>query len=125
MQKSIVVVDDDPSVLKGIERILKTHGFFPELFSSVEEFNSRARLEEAICLILDINLNGKSGIELRRQVTNSGILLPAIFITANDSDVIRKAAIDAGCVAYLTKPFPAKALMNAIEKAATESNTAQ
>src|SRR3954454_19892748 len=125
MQKSIVVVDDDPSVLKGIARILKTHGFLAELFSSVEDFNNRARLKEAICLILDINLNGKSGIELRRQVANSGIFLPVIFITANDSDIIRKAAIDAGCVAYLTKPFPAKALMNAIEKAATESNTAQ
>src|SRR3954453_12925713 len=120
MQKSIVVVDDDPSVLKGIARILKTHGFLAELFSSVEDFNNRARLKEAICLILDINLNGKSGIELRRQVTNSGIFLPAIFITGNDNELNRKAAADAGCVAYLTKPFPAKALMRAIEKAATE-----
>src|SRR5215470_6467909 len=117
MGKAIVVVDDDPSVLKGIGRILKHYGFHSELFSSVDDFDSRARLNEAICLVLDINLNGKSGIELRRQLTRSGISIPVIYITANDSGTIRKAAIDTGCIAYLTKPFPANALMKAIEKA--------
>jgi len=124
MRKSIVVLDDDPSMLKGIGRILTINGFDTELFSSVEDFHSRARLNEATCLVLDINLNGKSGIDIRRQLTRSGILIPVIYITANDSDAIRKAAIDTGCVAYLTKPFPANSLMSAIKKAATDSNGA-
>src|SRR3954452_6551925 len=125
MRKTIVVLDDDPSMLKGIERILRNKGFHSELFSSVEDFHSRARLNEAICLVLDINLNGKSGIELRHQLMRSGICPPVIYITGNDSDTIRKAAIDSGCVAYLTKPFPAIALVGAIEKATTEPYRAQ
>jgi FixJ family two-component response regulator len=125
MRKVIVVVDDDPSVLKGIERILKSHGFETRSFSSVEDFQSCTYLNEAICLVLDIDLNGKSGIELRRQLTKSGISVPVIYITANESDAIRQAAIDTGCVAFLTKPFQANALMSAIEKAATESDRAQ
>ena len=124
MREFVVVLDDDPSMLKGIGRILTTNGFDTELFSSVEDFHSRARLNEAACLVLDINLNGKSGIDLRRQLTASGILIPVIYITANDSATIRKAAIDTGCVAYLTKPFPANSLMSAIKKAATDSNGA-
>jgi len=124
MRKSIVVLDDDPSMLSGIGRILKINGFDTELFSSVEDFHSRARLNDAICLVLDINLNGKSGIDLRRELTRSGFLIPVIYITANDNDAIRKAAIDTGCVAFLTKPFPANSLMSAIKKAATDSDQA-
>jgi len=125
MRELIVVLDDDSSTLKGIGRILTINGFDTELFSSVEDFHSRARLDKAICLVLDINLDGKSGIDLRRQLTRSGILIPVIYMTANDSDAIRKAAIDTGCVAYLTKPFPAISLMSAIKKVATDSNRAQ
>jgi FixJ family two-component response regulator len=125
MRELIVVLDDDSSTLKGIGRILTINGFDTELFSSVEDFLSRARLDKAICLVLDINLDGKSGIDLRRQLTRSGILIPVIYMTANDSDAIRKAAIDTGCVAYLTKPFPAISLMSAIKKVATDSNRAQ
>jgi len=90
MREFVVVLDDDPSMLKGIGRILTTNGFDTELFSSVEDFHSRARLNEATCLVLDINLNGKSGIDIRRQLTRSGILIPVIYITANDSDAIEK-----------------------------------
>jgi FixJ family two-component response regulator len=60
-----------------------------------------------------------SGIELRRQLTLSGIELSVIFMTANDSEAMRKAAMQAGCVAYLPKPFPTKLLMDAIETALT------
>src|SRR3954462_15204567 len=100
MRKVIVVVDDDPGVLKAIERILKNHGFETKSFSSVEDSQGYTCLNEAICLVLDIDLNGKSGIELRRQLTNSGISVPVIYITANERDAIRKAAIDTGCVAF-------------------------
>jgi FixJ family two-component response regulator len=54
---------------------------------------------------------------LRRQLTVSGVDLPVIFITANDSEATCKAAMEAGCVAYLPKPFPTKSLMDAIESA--------
>jgi len=112
-------------MLKGIERVLKFHGFHSELFDSVDDFHSRARLHEAICIVLDININGKSGIDLRRQLTGSGVIIPVIYITANDSDAVRKDAIATGCIAYLIKPFSAFALVTAIEKAVMESSTAQ
>jgi FixJ family two-component response regulator len=116
-RKVVFVVDDDPSMLKGVERLLKAHGFDVELFVSAEEFYKRPKFCNAICLVLDINLNGKSGIELKRRLAASGVSLPVIFITASDSDVTRKAALDVGCVAYLTKPFSAKSLMDAVEQA--------
>jgi FixJ family two-component response regulator len=109
-------------MLKGIERLLRAHGFDAELFYSVEDFQERANLREAICLVLDINLNGRSGIELRREIAIAGVSIPVIFITANDSDTTRKAAIEAGCVAYLAKPFPAKSLVEAIVAASAEAS---
>jgi FixJ family two-component response regulator len=116
-RKLVLVVDDDPSILGAVERLLRVHGFDAEVFNTVESFLARPNLCGAACLVLDIHLNGMSGIELRRQLTLSGIDLPVIFITANDSEATRKAAMEVGCVAYLPKPFPTKLLMDAIESA--------
>jgi FixJ family two-component response regulator len=120
-RKLVIVLDDEISVLKGLERLLTAYGFDTELLCSVQEFQDCAKLDQAICLVLDINLNGKSGIEVRRQlaITNPG--LPVVFITANDSEGTRRAARDVGCSAYLPKPFLAKSLINAIEKASAEA----
>jgi FixJ family two-component response regulator len=116
-RKLVVVLDDDPGVLKGIQRLLTAGGFDCELFSSVQDFEIRARLDSALCLVLDINLNGESGIEVRRKLTVAWPLIPVIFITGNDSEGTRRAAMEAGCIAYLAKPFSAETLMNALEKA--------
>lgn len=124
-RKLILVVDDDPSMLKVIDRMLKLHDFDAELFNSVEEFEMRANLQEATCLILDINLKAESGIDLRRRIAMSGISIPAVFITGNDNAKVRKAAKDADCSAFLVKPFPVKSLMDAIEKAAAEPGRPQ
>ena len=112
----IIVLDDDASVLGAVERVLKAHGFDAEVFDTVEGFLGGARLGDASCLVLDINLNGTSGIELKRQLTRAGVSLPVIFITGADNEATRKAALEAGCVAYLVKPFPSSALIEAIDK---------
>ena len=117
LQKTVFVVDDDPSMLKGVERVLRHSGYMTQLFDSVDDFHRRARLQDAACLVLDIDLNGKSGIELSREIATSGCAVPVIFITGKDSDRIRKAAFEAGCIAYLGKPFEAKYLMEAVERA--------
>ncbi|HSC43749.1 MAG TPA: response regulator [Candidatus Binatia bacterium] len=121
VRKIIFVVDDDPGMRLGVKRLLNKHGFETELFDSVEDFHERADVRRPDCLVLDIKLKNGSGIDLRRELTNSGVSVPAIFITANDTDHTRKAAADAGCAAYLTKPFSGKTLIDAIEKA-TGSN---
>jgi CheY-like chemotaxis protein len=66
----VIVVDDDPSILGAVERLLKVRGFDTEVFNTVESFLDRANLCDATCLVLDIHLNGMSGIELRRQLSS-------------------------------------------------------
>jgi len=119
--KLVVVLDDDPGVLKAIGRLLKARGFECELFSSAQDFRDRAQLDRSMCLILDVNLDGESGIELRRKLSETWPSTPVIFITANDGEGNRQAALEAGCLAFLPKPFSANSLMDAVEKASAPS----
>ena len=116
-RKSVIVVDDDPNMRRGINRLLRHHGFKAAVFDSVESFENRADLDNAFCIVLDINLNDGSGIELRRRLSEQGISLPVIFITGNDSDTTREAALQSGCAAYLPKPFQAQSLIDPIRRA--------
>jgi FixJ family two-component response regulator len=100
-----------------MSRLLREHGFNARLFDSASALLSHADLNRAVCIVLDINLDGQSGIELRRQLANMGVTVPVIYITGNDSQASRSAAIESGCVAYLTKPFAAKALIESVERA--------
>ena len=116
----VIVVDDDPSILGAVERLLKVHGFDTEVFNTVESFLDRANLCDARCLASGYSPKWNvRELDFRRQLTLSGIELSVIFMTANDSEATRKAAMQAGCVAYLPKPFPTKLLMDAIETALT------
>src|SRR3954451_737513 len=118
-RKVVFVVDDDPGTLKGVKRLLRQHGYDSVLFSSAQAFQSCTDLEQAFCVILDVDLNDESGIEVRHRLTAAGISLPVIYITANDNPATRMAALASGCFAYLTKPFSAKSLMEPVEKAFT------
>jgi FixJ family two-component response regulator len=112
----VIVIDDDPSVLKGLARVLKIAGFDPVVFDGAESFEHERALGEACCLVIDIHLKGKSGLELRQML---GDQLPVIFITASDSETISAAAREAGCIAFLRKPFPAQALIDPIRRLST------
>ena len=114
----IAIVDDDPAMLRGVERLLHALGYSTQIFSSAEAFLGSADARTATCVVLDIHLGGISGIELRRQLSASGCELPVIFITAVDDAATQKQAIEAGCIAYLLKPFSARDLTDAIAKAA-------
>ena len=116
IRRSVFVVDDDPSMRTGIKRLLGVHGFHSKLFESASALLCHEDFGEALCFILDINLNGESGIELCRCLSDKGVRLPVIYITGDDSEANRAAAIESGCVAYLTKPFAAPSLIDPIEK---------
>jgi FixJ family two-component response regulator len=116
-RKAVFVVDDDPGMLRGLKRLLREYGFDAVLFNSAEAFQSQANLDDAFCIVLDVNLHDSSGIDLRQQLKSRGISVPVIYITGNDSDATRAAALESGCSAYLTKPFPAQSLIDPIEKA--------
>jgi FixJ family two-component response regulator len=114
--RTIAVVEDDPSMLQGLNRLLLAHGFRVQTFASAELFLEGIAKCEMDCLLLDIHLDGISGIDLQRQLTSSGTNLPVIFMTAIDDEATRQEAFDAGCIAYLRKPFLAKLLIDAINR---------
>lgn len=116
VRRSVFVVDDDPSMRTGIRRLLSVHGFHSKLFESATALLCHEDFGEALCFVLDINLNGESGIELCRCLSDKGINVPVIYITGNDSEANRVAAIGSGCIAYLTKPFAAPSLIEPIER---------
>jgi FixJ family two-component response regulator len=113
----VFVVDDDPGTLKGVRRLLREYGYESMLFASAEALQNHQDFEDALCIILDINLNDESGIELRYRLKAAGISVPVIYITGNDSTTVRDAALQSGCLAYLTKPFSAKSLIEPIQRA--------
>jgi FixJ family two-component response regulator len=113
----VFVVDDDPGMLKGVKRLLRAHGYDSVLFPSAEAFRSCDDFDAACCVILDINLDKESGIDLRHCLKAAGISLPVIYITGNDNPNVRSAAMASGCIAYLTKPFAAKSLLEPVGKA--------
>jgi FixJ family two-component response regulator len=109
-------VDDDPSMLTGIKRLLTFHGFHSMLFGSANAVLTHDDFDDALCFVFDIDLNGESGFELCRCLVDKGVRLPVIYITGNDSEANRAAATESGCIAYLTKPFAALSLIEPIEK---------
>ena len=116
-KKVVAVVDDDQSMLSAAENLLDAHGFMTIRFSSAEEFLGDRGGTRADCLLVDIHLNGVSGIELRRQLKVSHPDLPVIFMTALDDEAVRHQALEVGCVTFLHKPFPAHQLIEAIKSA--------
>ncbi len=117
-RKVVGVVENDPGFLQALKRLLTAHGFVVRPYVSAEAFLDSATRNEVTCLVLDIHLDGISGIQLRRHLAAAGCTTPVIFMTASDSTKTRQEAADAGCVACLLKPFPASSLIDAIDQAA-------
>ena len=115
-QKTVFVVDDDPGMLRGVKRLLKQHGYDSVLFESAQAFQDHDNFKQAICVILDINLKDDSGIEVNHRLKAAGVSLPVIFVTGDDKPATRMAAMASGCLAYLTKPFGARSLIEPIER---------
>jgi FixJ family two-component response regulator len=116
-RKLVFVVDDDASVLRSIKRLLVRHGFDAKVFDSGMALLGQDDFDEAFCIILDINLNDQSGIDLRTKLAAQGVAAPVIFITGDDTPTKRSAAMRSGCIAYLTKPFPARSLIEPVTQA--------
>ena len=117
-EKMIVgIVDDDPEIRIAMMRLLSAFGYGAETFDSAETFLVCASTSKATCLLVDIQLGDISGIELAHQLVTEGFKFPIIFMTGLNDEVIRRQAADAGGIAFLHKPFPAKMLMDAIKLA--------
>ena len=112
--QTIVIVDDDASVRKALRRLLCATGLAVETFATGEEFLQSAGRPAPACLILDVHLPGLSGLELQARLTAEGRRIPVVFITAYPEEPARDAALRAGAVAFLAKPFEERSLLDAV-----------
>ena len=118
MPPVISVVDDDISVRKSLDRLIRSVRMQVKVFASAEEFLNSERPCDADCLILDVRLPGMSGIELHRHLLANKCDVPVIFITAHGSDDHARAEAESEwTVAYLIKPFNGEDLLDAINTA--------
>jgi FixJ family two-component response regulator len=118
-RKVVAIIDDDPSVLRGLKRVLDASHFATKVYDCGEAFLDSA--SQVSCIVIDIHLGGISGIEMRRRLKAIGSTTPVIFMTAHDSAAVRREAMDAGCAAYLQKPFSGHVLIDAIRNATSAS----
>ena len=116
-QTIIAIIDDDPGMRGAMGTLLPTLGYGTETFGSAEAFLNAVATSKATCLLVDIQLGDISGLELARKLAADGFKYPIIFMTGLTDECIRSQAAAAGGIAFLTKPFPARLLIDAIYKA--------
>ena len=113
----VVVIDDDPSIRRSLESLLRSVGHEVRLFSSAPEFMKADRINVPGCLLLDVRLPGISGLAFQQELTKAGIGLPIIFITGHGDVPMTVRAMKAGAVEFLTKPFDDQVLLDAVHAA--------
>jgi FixJ family two-component response regulator len=113
----VIVVDDDPSIRKAIDRLLRSVGLRVELFESAQEFLQSNRLDAPSCIVLDVRLPGQSGLNLQRDLAAAHMHVPIIFITGHGDIPMSVRVMKAGAVEFLSKPFHDQDLLAAIEVA--------
>ena len=113
----VFVVDDDVSVRESLELLIRSEGWQPETFASAQEFLAHPRMLVPSCLVLDVSLPGLNGLDLQKRVAVERIDMPIIFITGHGNVPMTVQAMKAGAVEFLTKPFRALELLDAVRQA--------
>jgi FixJ family two-component response regulator len=113
----VLVVDDDPSLREALSSLLRSVGLRVEVFGSAPEMLQAPLPEVASCLVLDIRLPKRSGLDFQTELINSDIKIPIIFITAHGDVPMSVRAMKAGAVDFLTKPFRDQDLLDAVANA--------
>src|SRR5262249_17507038 len=114
----IGIVDDDESLRLAVDALLRSVGYRSVGFASGEDFLSSEKSAAVQCLILDWRMpSGMDGLELQRHLAARGNHLPGIFLTAHGNESLCIEAMSRGAVAFLSKPFDADVLLNAVFRA--------
>jgi FixJ family two-component response regulator len=119
-EATVFVVDDDPSVRRSTERLVRSMGFGVRAFATGQEFLyfiAAERVDGPACLVLDIQLPGLSGLDLQRELARIGALIPIIFLTGQGSIPMSVRAMKEGAVEFLTKPVRSRDLLAAMRAA--------
>ncbi len=117
----VAVVDDDESVCRSFSRLLRAAGFQPVAYLSAEAFLEDGKRPQFDCLVLDIQLGGMSGVELRDRLLAVRDFTPVVFITAHDEPEVREQALAARCCGYFRKTDPAAVVIEAIRRGVGQS----
>ena len=115
---TVFIVDDDPSVRKGLGRLLRASGYVIETFGSAQEFlQSTADCLGTACLVLDVELPGLNGLDLQEQLQQGEYAIPIVFISAHGDIPMSVKAMKTGATDFLTKPFDEDDLLKAVQEA--------
>jgi FixJ family two-component response regulator len=117
----ISIVDDDDSLRKSLDNLIRSVGFRAQGFPSAEALLSSNQLHDTACLILDVRLPGMNGLELQRRIVAANWRIPIIFVTSHADGDAQARALEAGAVDYLYKPFRDEQLLDAIDAALKRS----
>lgn len=120
-QATVFVIDDDRSMRESLHSLLRSVGHDTRLFGSVPDYLAATDSTETgttagDCLILDVRLPGQSGLELQRELTRAGNALPIVFITGHGDVPMSVAAMKAGAIEFLIKPFRDQDLLDAVQR---------
>ena len=121
--KLIVVVDDDESVRSATVDLLASVGFACKAFEAAEDYLQSDAAKRTACLILDVRMPGLNGLELQRRLADQGRAVPIIFITSYPNERVRRRAIRAGAICYLSKPYSEEDLLGCIRSALDKSGS--
>jgi len=113
-QPVVFIIDDDASVRRGLEDLLRSVDLEVESFGSAQEFLARKRPDAPGCIVLDVRLPGASGLEFQRVLAESNIHLPVIFISGHGDIPMSVRAIKSGAIEFLTKPLKEQELLDAV-----------
>jgi len=113
-EPTIVVIDDDPDILEALGALLRSVGWQVKLLSSVPEFIAAGRPKGPTCLVLDVRLRGRSGLDFQRELASANVHLPIVFVTGHGDIPMSVQAMKGGAVEFLTKPFRDQDLLDAI-----------
>src|SRR6202521_1563131 len=113
----IFLIDDDVSVREGLTELIESVGLTVQTFGSAREFLALKPVQAEGCVVLDVNMPGMNGLDLQREMNDSGISLPVIFLTGHGDIPMTVHALKAGAAHFLTKPVKEDELMNAIRQA--------
>jgi FixJ family two-component response regulator len=119
----VFVIDDDDSVRRSIQGLLKSVGIRSQSFGSAQEFLAGHQDAGPSCLVLDVRLPGLSGIDFQRQLMDAGLQIPVIFITAHGNIPMSVRAMKSGALEFLTKPFDDQDLLDAVQQALERDRT--
>lgn len=115
-QSVVFIIDDDPSMRESLESLLRSIGHAAQAFGSTQEFLLSERPDVPGCLVLDVRLPERSGLEFQRELIRSGIEVPIVFITGHGDIPMSVTAMKAGAIEFLTKPFREQDFLDAVHR---------